>query len=196
MAQDDPPAAPVAGSFRRIALRSHNRLLEDYRMQVFGKTGWTRAAKKCFVGAGRAGGREIGFAVLGSTDLWGDVKRLLEYGFGTGSAPEPAAPEFEVALAGTNSAVDDDDDGVTNAHPAQKYFVSLGSFRTRRSATRLRTSLVRAGYHTGVQKIRHGRQPLYRVLVGGYPSRREAEQAAAKLRSKQQPAPTLVLASR
>ena len=43
----------VENSSRRIALRSHNRLLDSYRIPVIGKTGYTDAAKKCFVGAGQ-----------------------------------------------------------------------------------------------------------------------------------------------
>ena len=81
---------PVENSRLRISLHSHNRLLTSYRIPVIGKTGYTVPAKKCFVGAGMADGREILVSVLGSTDLWGDVKRLLEFGFGDsmpGAAP-------------------------------------------------------------------------------------------------------------
>jgi len=184
---------PAAGSARPIALRSHNRLLGDYRIRVLGKTGWTLAAKKCFVGAARADGREIGVAVLGSTDLWGDLKRLLEYGLGVNGAPEPALPEVQMA-ATTANAVGDDDESKVAAEPAPRYFVSLSTFRGRRGATRLRSSLARLGYHASVQTIRHGRHQLYRVLVGSYPSRQAAEEAAVRLRRKSQRPPTLVLA--
>jgi D-alanyl-D-alanine carboxypeptidase (penicillin-binding protein 5/6) len=184
---------PAAGSVRRIALRSHNRLLGNYRIQVLGKTGWTRAAKKCFAGAARADGREIGVAVLGSTDLWGDLKRLLDYGFGASGAPEPAPPAVQVATAAASAAGDDDEPKVS-AQPAQRYFVSLSAFRTRRSAAQLRSSLARAGYRASIQTTRHGGHALYRVLVGSYSSRRAAEQAAAKLRRKNEPPPTVFLA--
>jgi serine-type D-Ala-D-Ala carboxypeptidase (penicillin-binding protein 5/6) len=171
---------PVGGSSRRIALHSHNRLLGDYRIQVLGKTGWTRAAKKCFVGAGRVGGREIGVAVLGSTDLWGDVRRLIEYGFGNGSLPEPMSPpDIEVASAETDaSAGDDGADSISTPRPARKYFVGVQSFRALSSATRLKSTLERSGHHATVQKVRNGRRP------------------ASKLRKKRQPLRTLVLASR
>ena len=84
-----------------IALRNHNRLFGNYRIQVVGKTGWTMAAKKCFVGAATADGREMMVAVLGSSDLWGDLKRLLEFGFGGASHPAPAVPELETAALTT-----------------------------------------------------------------------------------------------
>jgi D-alanyl-D-alanine carboxypeptidase (penicillin-binding protein 5/6) len=183
---------PAAGSTRRIALHNHNRLLGNYRIQVIGKTGWTRAARKCFVGAARADGREIGVAVLGSTDVWGDLKRLLEYGFGMNGAPEPPTPEMQMAAATVNAAGDDDEPEPA-VQPAQRYFVSVGTFRGMRSAARLRSSLARVGYRASLQTVRRGRQRLYRVVVGSYPSRQAAEQVALKLRRGHQPLPRLVL---
>ncbi len=53
----------VENSRRTISLRSHNRLLDSYRIPVVGKTGYTIPAKKCFVGAGNHDGREIIVAV-------------------------------------------------------------------------------------------------------------------------------------
>ncbi len=189
---------PAAGSARRIALRNHNRLLGNYRIQVVGKTGWTLAAKKCFVGAAMANGRELGVAVLGSTDVWGDLKRLIEYGFGENGAPEPQLPEVQMAAAGAAVApVGDEDDGakISSAPVGQRYFVSMNTFRSMSSAAKMQRSLSRSGYRATIQKIRHGRHPLYRVLVGSYPSRQAAEQAALKLKRRHQRPPTLVLAS-
>jgi len=190
---------PLSGSKRRIALRSHNRLLGDYKIQVLGKTGWTRAAKKCFVGAGRADGRELGVAVLGSTDLWGDVRRLIEYGFGIGNLPEPLVPPgLQLALADAEVAAgDDEDDSLRSTPPvARKYFVSVQTFRAPAGAKRLQKALERSGYRATIQKVRNGRRPLYRVVVGAYPSRAAAQEAAGKLKKKRQPTPTLILASR
>jgi D-alanyl-D-alanine carboxypeptidase (penicillin-binding protein 5/6) len=183
---------PAAGSTRRIALRNHNRLLGNYRIQVIGKTGWTRAAKKCFVGAGRADGREIGVAILGSTDLWGDLKRLLEYGFGMSGAPEPATHEVELATT-TADAVGDDDESDPAVQPAPRYFVSVGTFRGMRNAARLRRSLARAGYRVDLQTIHRGQLRLHRVVVGSYASREAAEQAARTLKRRHQRLQTLVL---
>ena len=187
---------PAEGSVRPIALRNHNRLLGDYRIQVVGKTGWTLAAKKCFVGAARANGREIGVAVLGSADLWGDLKRLLEYGFGVESAPEPLMPEARTTLAAASSSGEDDDEPKITAQQAHRYFVDLSTVRTPSSAARLRNSLERAGYRASIRTVRHRRHTVYRVLVGSYPTRHAAEQAAVKLRRKHQRPATLVLASR
>ena len=76
---------PFAGGRRRIAFRSTNRLLWRDDLHVIGKTGWTRQAKRCFVGAGSANGREVIVAVLGSSNLWGDVESLVTYGLAQGS---------------------------------------------------------------------------------------------------------------
>ena len=71
---------PVSGSRKRIPLRSTNRLLWREDLNVIGKTGWTRQAKRCFVGAASGNGRQVIVAVLGSSDLWSDVEALVTYG--------------------------------------------------------------------------------------------------------------------
>ena len=84
------PTAEVAidGPNGRMALvRSHNRLLNAPEFQVIGKTGFTRAARRCFVGAAGYGSREVVIALLGSTDLWGDARRMLYYGLTEGARP-------------------------------------------------------------------------------------------------------------
>jgi D-alanyl-D-alanine carboxypeptidase (penicillin-binding protein 5/6) len=168
---------PTAGSSRRIALRNHNRLLGNYRIRVVGKTGWTIAAKKCFVGSASANGRELVVAVLGSRDLWGDLKRLLEFGFDGGTLPAGEAPEVETASAPTTaSAGDDDADG-----PA-KFAVRLATFRRVRTASQLQAAVAHDGYPARIEKLRHGRQKLYRVSVGDYANRREAQRAADTLK--------------
>jgi D-alanyl-D-alanine carboxypeptidase (penicillin-binding protein 5/6) len=75
-----------------IAVRSHNRLLTGWDYQVIGKTGYTRPAKRCFVGAARTADREVIVALLGSTDLWGDARTLVEIGLGTAGPVEPEVP--------------------------------------------------------------------------------------------------------
>jgi serine-type D-Ala-D-Ala carboxypeptidase (penicillin-binding protein 5/6) len=83
---------PRSGSRKRIALRSTNRLLWRDDLSVIGKTGWTRKAKRCFVGAASADGREIIVAVLGSNDLWSDVEILARYGLGQQARPDRPDP--------------------------------------------------------------------------------------------------------
>lgn len=45
------------------------------------KTGYTRAAGRCFIGSATRNGRRVICVVLNSRDLWADTKALLEYGF-------------------------------------------------------------------------------------------------------------------
>lgn len=79
---------PLGGGRKRIALRSTNRLLWRDDLSVIGKTGWTRQAKRCFVGAASANGREIIVSVLGSSDLWSDVEILANYGLAQQAPPD------------------------------------------------------------------------------------------------------------
>src|SRR2546428_342512 len=71
-----------ANPLQWVALHSHNRLLTGYAYQVIGKTGYTRPARRCFVGAASHGDRELVIALLGARDLWSDARRLFAYGFG------------------------------------------------------------------------------------------------------------------
>jgi D-alanyl-D-alanine carboxypeptidase (penicillin-binding protein 5/6) len=71
-----------------VSVRSHNRLLTGWDYTVIGKTGYTRPAKRCFVGAARNDQREVIVALLGSTDLWGDARTLVEIGLGPGGPVE------------------------------------------------------------------------------------------------------------
>ena len=66
---------------RKIAVRNKNRLLNGYFAKVIGKTGYTRAAGKCFAGAATYKGREVIVVVLGSRDLWGDTRTLVQWAF-------------------------------------------------------------------------------------------------------------------
>jgi serine-type D-Ala-D-Ala carboxypeptidase (penicillin-binding protein 5/6) len=186
--------SPTTGSLRRIALRNHNRLLGNYRIQVVGKTGYTIAAKKCFVGAARADGREFVFAVLGSRDLWGDLKRLLEFGFDGNGVPIPDEQELEAEETTATAVADDEAD---TAPPRQPQFaVRLATFHSLQSAKNLKATLARNGYPVRIETVRKGRRRIYRVEVGNYPSRREAEQAASQLKKSHHRVGTLVVASR
>jgi D-alanyl-D-alanine carboxypeptidase (penicillin-binding protein 5/6) len=176
---------PTAGSGRLITLRSHNRLLVgNYHIHVVGKTGWTIAAKKCFVGAASADGRELIVAVMGSTDLWGDLKRLIEFGFGGSEPPMPEAVVVEAAVQKNDSAVGGDaeaDDAPRVPHKPQ-YAVRLATFRQIQAATQLRKAVAARGYAARIERLHQGRRCLYRVSVGNYSDRRAAQQAAKQLK--------------
>ena len=65
---------------RHIPIRNHNRLLWNFEGAIGGKTGYTHAAQKCFVGGVARNGVTLIVAILGSRALWGDTRKLLEYG--------------------------------------------------------------------------------------------------------------------
>lgn len=79
-------------SARSANVRSHNRLLTGWTYPVIGKTGYTRPAKRCFVGSAADGEREVVIAVLGSSDLWSDARQLVAYGFGEDPASVVNSP--------------------------------------------------------------------------------------------------------
>jgi len=182
----------VENSSRRIALHSHNRLLDSYRIPVIGKTGYTVAAKKCFVGAGRYGDREIIVAVMGSRDLWGDTRRLLEFGFDGALPPEigvrskrqevldqrpPARTRAASRREAKSSPV-----AVARAQRAPQYAIHVGTFDQRERAERLQRALGRRGFDVAIDRLADGRgrsrRVLYRVQVGPYQNRGQAESAA------------------
>lgn len=73
-------ASFTGSDHKRIAVRSHNKML--FRMPKFvkGKTGWTSAARHTFVGADYAPKKKILFAMLSSTKPWTDIERLASFG--------------------------------------------------------------------------------------------------------------------
>jgi serine-type D-Ala-D-Ala carboxypeptidase (penicillin-binding protein 5/6) len=171
--------SPTAPPTRTISLHSHNRLLmSDYPIPVIGKTGWTIAAKKCFVGAADVDGRELLVAMLGSRDLWGDLKRLI----GAGTRNEPAttvasAGDWSAGDADQTAASGDDDD----PPQAPIYEVQLASFRHPARAHHLRKAVAKNGYRAKVTRVGSGKRTRYRVTVGSYKSRQRAQRTARKL---------------
>jgi D-alanyl-D-alanine carboxypeptidase len=99
-----------------VHVRNHNQLLGTYDGMLGGKTGYTRAAKRCFVGEAERGSTRLIVAVLGSEDIWYDTQKLLEHGFErsgertlpiayTVSADRTATPARAFSRAGTVKAV-------------------------------------------------------------------------------------------
>jgi D-alanyl-D-alanine carboxypeptidase (penicillin-binding protein 5/6) len=181
----------VENSSRRIALRSHNRLLDSYRIPVIGKTGYTVAAKKCFVGAGHYGDREIIVAVMGSRDLWGDTRRLLEFGFGGDMPPEidPRAKRQQAILRQPSSSRTSDrrrasgsSVATAGAERASQYAIHVGVFDQKERAERLGRALGRRGFDVAIEPLTNGRgrhrRTRYRVQVGPYANKDQAESAA------------------
>ena len=164
-----------------ISLSSHNRLLNGHTYRVIGKTGYTRAAGRCFVGAARSGEREIIIALLGSRDMWGDAKRLLAYGFGAGDEPTSvpvlltsATPATAATAAPDASAEGDEEEPVVEP-PIGRFVVRLGPYKSRTVAKTTRTRLAKRGYNARVA----GRT----VTLGAFTSQSRAEHLVKRLKT-------------
>lgn len=71
---------PLEGKPDGRVLTNHNRLLWSYPYAGPGKTGYTFAAGRCFVGSAAKNGRRVIEAVMAAPDMWGDSQKLMEYG--------------------------------------------------------------------------------------------------------------------
>jgi len=169
-----------ANHLQWVALHSHNRLLTGYAYQVIGKTGYTRPARRCFVGAASHGDRELIIALLGARDLWSDARRLFAYGFGE-------APPVMMARAATHRrrglvrhtaaprplSSEGDDEATADSRIA-RYAVRLGPYRSQQVALVTRARLAQRGYRV----VLAGRT----LRIGAFTNVTKAEQVAGQLR--------------
>lgn len=148
---------PVVGnSVRMVSVKTHNRLLGGYVVPVVGKTGYTRAAGRCFVGAAELGGHEVVVAVLGSTNLWVDARRLIEYGL-TSVAPEESSGLQFAAYDGPSVK-----HGGSSAHSHRSAAVAKSGHKSHRTAQAGKktshSGSARAAGSSGAQKSVASRQ--------------------------------------
>lgn len=96
-AMEDPEFANIMGKKKAYTsygklLRNHNKALWRIRGATAGKTGYTNAARQTYVGQFRRHNKEIIVAILGSENMWRDIKKMVETGFrmwGDDLAPTP-----------------------------------------------------------------------------------------------------------
>jgi D-alanyl-D-alanine carboxypeptidase len=168
---------PIEGARAHwVSLSSHNRLLTGHTYPVIGKTGYTRAAGRCFVGAARSGQRELVIALLGSRDMWGDAKRLLAFGFGSGEEPTPVllTSATPATIAPGDSAEGDEEEPVVEP-PVGRFVVRLGPYKSRSVAKATRARLAQRGYSAQVA----GRA----VTLGAFTSQARAEHLVKRLKT-------------
>ena len=160
---------------RLISVRNHNRLLWNYDGAIGGKTGYTFAAQKCYVGAVERNGVTLIVSLLGSRDLWGDTKRLLEYGFDNYhvlNTLTPAAKSLSAQRANPDSAklsaLKSSSDG---------YILQVGSFREQHRAEALVKAFSEKGFDAFVEKttLSDKGETSYRVRLGPYAELSEAQ---------------------
>jgi D-alanyl-D-alanine carboxypeptidase len=212
---------PVAGTRRNIPVRSHNRFLDRQPAPVIGKTGWTRSAKRCFVGASTDGQHEIIVSLLGANDLWGDLEKLVDYGFyrlNPNREPPQVTTTWQQVKAADNdawrAAVARKDPNWNNAAPAAviprrqaaarqpvrqartadsrfRYHIYVASYRSRDRANEMQRLVAKDGYQAKVERV--AANPIvYRVTVPDFKSRDSARQAARVLRRAHSVEPLIV----
>ena len=164
---------------RRISVRNHNRLLWNYDGAIGGKTGYTFAAQKCYVGAVERNGVTLIVSLLGSRDLWGDTKRLLEYGFDnyhalntlTPAAARPISAQRTNQDAAKLSALVAIAQEETVPKPSNDgYVLQVGSFREQHRAEGLLRAFSEKGFDAFIEKttISDKGETSYRVRLGPY----------------------------
>lgn len=63
---------------RKITLKSHNKILfSEWKQKIYGKTGYTRAARSCFVGTLPKAGSTLIIAVFGCSKRWKDIQYII-----------------------------------------------------------------------------------------------------------------------
>jgi D-alanyl-D-alanine carboxypeptidase (penicillin-binding protein 5/6) len=178
---------------RRISVRNHNRLLWDFDGAIGGKTGYTLAAQKCFVGAVQRNGVTLIVSILGARDQWGDTKRLLDYGFDNYETLKAALPQAAKAapVDPSVSARGDRASGMMilpqelRNKPAESYVLQVASFRERERAETLARQIRDKGFEPAVEQVSlNGGEVSFRVRVGPFTELGEAQEAAQEILAK------------
>jgi D-alanyl-D-alanine carboxypeptidase len=172
---------------RRISVRNHNRLLWNFDGAMGGKTGYTFAAQKCFVGAVQRNGLTIIVSIMGSRDLWGDTTRLLEYGFdrydtlraGTQPAATIAAARevTDIQIDRVSARLPAPEDHIKAKVVADGYVLQVGAFRERDRAETLLRQVMEKGFEGFIEKF----SSIYRVRLGPFSELAHAQNTADQI---------------
>ena len=174
---------------RRISVRNQNRLLWGYDGAIGGKTGYTLAAQKCFVGAVERNGTTLIVAILGARDQWGDTKRLLEYGFDHYDSLKitPAAikaPALEQQVRPRFDSAPADDTAQDNRHTklTTGYVLQIATFRELERAELVWRQMNAKGFEAFIEQtsLQQG-EAAYRVRIGPYAELASAQQTASSI---------------
>jgi len=170
----------------RRSLRSHNRLLWTFPGAVGGKTGFTRAAKHCYVGMAERGNRVLIVSALGSSDLWGDTRRLLDYGFDqvNGGETRLVLRNHARLVASTPQPGPKRKPALMAAKASGGYAVQIGAFQDKRRAEALLRTLRSRGYRAYVTSAGARKGGWHRVRVGEFETRAQANAIVGQLHSR------------
>jgi serine-type D-Ala-D-Ala carboxypeptidase (penicillin-binding protein 5/6) len=175
---------------RRISVRNHNRLLWNFAGAIGGKTGYTAAAQKCFVGAVVRNGVTLIVSILGARDQWGDTKKLLEYGFDNYQTLKAATQPAGKPMSGEQVNIRPESistfvaapEGDNKSRGANGYFLQVGAFRERDRAESLLKQVNEKGFNAFVERaLLNKDQTTYRVRVGPYADLLQAQEIAGEL---------------
>jgi len=174
---------------RRISVRNHNRLLWNFDGAIGGKTGYTAAAQKCFVGAVARNGVTLIVSILGARDQWGDTKKLLEYGFDNYQTLKAVTPPTGKPTSSERVNIKPEAIAALVAAPGgdklkseNGYFLQVGAFRERDRAESLLKQVNDKGFNAFVERASLAKdQTTYRVRVGPYADLLRAQEIAGEL---------------
>ncbi|HEY6197974.1 MAG TPA: D-alanyl-D-alanine carboxypeptidase, partial [Candidatus Binatia bacterium] len=160
---------------RQLMVRSHNRMLWNFEGALGGKTGYTLAAMKCFVGAAARNGNTVIVSMLGSHDLWGDSTKLLAYGLNNYETLKIAGVRSDTGIAAAAPAVPERSTSVLFSMDEQRrleaspgYVLQVASFRERDRAENLQKVIASSGIPVLLEPAPVNGQTTYRVKAGPY----------------------------
>jgi D-alanyl-D-alanine carboxypeptidase len=176
---------------RQIMVRSHNHMLWNFDGALGGKTGYTLAAQKCFVGAAARNGATVIISMLGSHDLWGDSMKLLGYGLDNyetlkiaGVANGLPHANGDGQSARQTSVLFSLDEQRRLQSPSG-YTLQIASFRERDRAESLQKVIAANGIQALLEPAAATNgETTYRVRVGPYAKLAEAQEAAREIETK------------
>lgn len=179
---------------RHIRIRNHNRLLWTFDGAIGGKTGYTRAARRTFVGAVSRNGSTLIVSILGARNLWGDIRKLFEYGFENhdvqrvdGGHPEaPPSLDGQAILSKAEPSpplLSREDE--KKPRSASGYLLQVASFRERDRAEALQKSISEGGQDAFLEPaFLNDGEVTFRVRTGPYHELTDAENAAREIQSR------------
>lgn len=178
---------------RHISIRNHNRLLWNFDGAIGGKTGYTHAAQKTFVGGASRNGVTLIVSILGSRDLWGDTRRLLEYGLTNYETLRTVSPASAAALSNgpVPTWIEKPSSPLLSWEEEKRvqsfngFILQIASFRERERAETLQKSMTEVGYQAFLEKVPLSNgETTYRVRVGPYPQLINAQEVAREIEHK------------
>jgi D-alanyl-D-alanine carboxypeptidase len=175
---------------RPLMVRSHNRMLWNFEGALGGKTGYTLAAMKCFVGAAERNGATVIVSMLGSHDLWGDSTKLLNYGLNNyetlkvAALHNPGAPPAAVISSERTTSVFYPLDEQRRSQSSPGYMLQVGSFRERGRAENLQKMITSSGIPASLEPAPVNGQTTYRVKAGPYGKLAEAQEIAREIETR------------